>query len=87
MQTFTHTVKDPDGIHARPAGLLLQRLSSCQSSVTMAARGGSACLKGGGIFALLGLGVRGGETVTITIEGESETEDAQAVRAALEELI
>jgi phosphocarrier protein len=24
MQEFTYTIKDPDGIHARPAGLLVK---------------------------------------------------------------
>ena len=58
MQQFTYTIKDRDGVHAK-------------SKITIEAHGKSADLKGG-IFALMGLGIRCGWDVVVTIEGEDE---------------
>ncbi len=72
MQQFTYTIKDRDGIHARPAGLLIKAAKAYKSKITIDAHGKTADLKGG-IFALMGLGIRCGWDVTVTIEGEDET--------------
>lgn len=71
MQQFTYTIKDRDGIHARPAGLLIKAAKTYKSKITIDAHGKTADLKGG-IFALMGLGIRCGWDVTVTIEGEDE---------------
>ena len=34
MKEFTYTVTDPNGIHARPAGLLVKQLKAYKSTVT-----------------------------------------------------
>ena len=36
MKEFTYTIKEPVGIHARPAGMLAKEAKTCQS--TAAAR-------------------------------------------------
>ncbi len=81
MQQFTYTIKDRDGIHARPAGALIKEAKSFKSKITIDAHGKTADLKGG-IFALMGLGIRCGWEVTITIEGEDE----EVAAAKLQEL-
>ena len=35
MKEFTYTVTDPNGIHARPAGLLVKQLKAYKSTVTI----------------------------------------------------
>ncbi|HCB92161.1 MAG TPA: HPr family phosphocarrier protein [Ruminococcaceae bacterium] len=71
METFQHTVSDPEGIHARPAGLLVKCAQSCGSNVTLStADGRSADAKR--LFAVMGLNVKSGETVTFTVEGVNE---------------
>ena len=35
MKTFDYTVKDELGIHARPAGILVKKLSGVKSNVTI----------------------------------------------------
>ncbi len=71
MQQFTYTIKDRDGIHARPAGALIKAAKQYKSKITIEAHGKSVDLKGR-IFALMGLGIRCGWDVTVTIEGEDE---------------
>ena len=35
MKEFTYTIKEPVGIHARPAGMLAKEAKTCQSTVTI----------------------------------------------------
>ena len=35
MKTFTYTIQDEVGIHARPAGLLAKKAKEVQSTITM----------------------------------------------------
>lgn len=71
MQQFTYTIKDRDGVHARPAGVIIKAAKQYKSKITIEAHGKSADLKGG-IFALMGLGIRCGWDVVVNIEGEDE---------------
>ncbi|MEE1032676.1 MAG: HPr family phosphocarrier protein [Ruminococcus sp.] len=70
MKTFDYTITDEVGIHARPAGLLVKEVKTCDSTVTVAKDGKKADAKK--LMALMGLGVKKGETVTVTIEGGNE---------------
>ena len=38
MKEFTYTIKEPVGIHARPAGMLAKEAKTCQSTVTIVDR-------------------------------------------------
>lgn len=76
MKTFTYTIKDEVGIHARPAGLLAKKAKDFESVITIEKSGKSAAATK--LMALMGLGVKCGDTVTVTIEGADE------VRAAAE---
>jgi phosphocarrier protein HPr len=81
MQEFTYTIKDPEGIHARPAGLLVKEAAKFKSKITLKANGKSADLKR--IFALMALGVKTGVEVTVTAEGEDEDAAIKALQANL----
>ena len=70
MKTFTYTIKDEVGIHARPAGLLAKKAKEFESVITIEKSGKSAAATK--LMALMGLGVRCGDTVTVTIEGADE---------------
>ena len=39
MKEFTYTIKEPVGIHARPAGMLAKEAKTCQSTVTIEIEG------------------------------------------------
>ncbi len=71
MKQFTYTITDPVGIHARPAGLLVKAIKALDSTVTIAKADGKSAV-GTKLMALMGLGIKQGETVTVTIEGGSE---------------
>lgn len=70
MKTFTYTIKDEVGIHARPAGLLAKKAKEFESAITIEKSGKSASATK--LMALMGLGVKCGDTVKVTIEGADE---------------
>ena len=71
MKEFTYTITDPVGIHARPAGLLVKAIKALDSSVTIAKADGKSAASTK-LMALMGLGIKQGETVTVTVEGGNE---------------
>lgn len=83
MKTFTYTVTDPVGIHARPAGLLVKQVKNYASTVTIEKDGQQVnALR---LMALMGLCVKQGNTITVTLEGpdeEAATAELQAWMAA-----
>ena len=78
MKQFQYVVTDPIGIHARPAGLLVKEAKALDSTITIEKVGGksAAATK---LMAVMGLGVKTGETITFTIEGGDEEASAAAV--------
>ena len=69
------------GLHARPASLFVQTAARFQGTIQISVRGKQANAKG--LFAVLSLGARQGETITIQASGA----DAPAAIAALTELV
>jgi phosphocarrier protein HPr len=84
MKETTFAIQDRDGIHARPAGILVQRMQGFPCAVTLRKGDRSADCKR--LFAVMKLAVRCGETVTLTAEGEREDEAVEAAKAAFAEL-
>ncbi|WP_297979643.1 HPr family phosphocarrier protein [uncultured Methanobrevibacter sp.] len=83
MKEFSYTIKDKDGLHARPAGLIVRRLKEFQSSVTLTCDDRSCDMKA--LIKLMSLAIKQGETVTITIDGKDEDECFEAIKAEMEE--
>ena len=79
MKEIKYTIKDPLGIHARPAGLLVKEAGKFSSAITIEAGGKSGDAKK--IFAVMGLGVKVGVDVIIKIDGADEAEAAKAIEA------
>ena len=79
MKSFDYIITDPVGIHARPAGILVKEVKNYKDSVVTLTRGDKTVnlLK---LMALMQLGVKQGDTVTVCVEGGDEA----AVCAALE---
>ena len=78
MKQFTYTITDPVGIHARPAGMLAKAAKPLDSTITIVKADGksAAATK---LMAVMGLGVKTGETITFTIEGGDEEASAAAM--------
>ena len=70
MKEFKYVVTDAEGIHARPAGLLVKKAAEFTSAVTITKGEKSADAKR--IFGVMGLGVKTGEEVTISADGADE---------------
>ncbi len=79
MIEFRHIIADPEGIHARPAGELVKLLKEYKSVVTINMNGKSADARR--IFAVMGLGVKQGQEILITAEGEDEAEAVVALES------
>ncbi len=84
MKQFTYTITDPVGIHARPAGLLVKAVKALDSTVTIAKADGKSAV-GTKLMALMGLGIKQGDTVTVTVEGGSEEANFAAMEQFFQE--
>lgn len=65
-------------MHARPAGLLVKEAAKFGSDITLTKDGQTADAKR--IFAVMGLGIKNGQTVTVTVNGNDEEAAADAVK-------
>ncbi len=81
MKEFSYTVKDPNGMHARPAGLFAKEAQKFLSKITVKSEKGEADAKG--IFALMGLCIKSGETINIKCEGADETDASEKLSSFL----
>ena len=79
MKTFEYTIKDELGIHARPAGLLVKEAKKFESECTITKDGKTKKLTQ--LMMLMSLGIKQGDTVTISVDGADE----DAAVAALKE--
>ncbi len=78
MKQFQFVITDPIGIHARPAGLLVKAAKALDSTVTVEKVGGKSTVATK-LMAVMGLGVKGGDTVTVTVEGGDEEASLHAM--------
>ncbi len=79
MLTITHRIKDENGIHARPAGLLAIEAKKFVCDIFVEKNGKKANAKK--IFEVMSLCVKGNDEITVTISGEDEIKafDALAI--------
>lgn len=70
MKTFEYTIKDELGIHARPAGLLVKEAKKFESECTITKEGKTKKLTQ--LMMLMSLGVKQGDTVTVSVDGADE---------------
>lgn len=82
MKEFVFVVKDPAGIHARPAGLLVKEAGKYQSNVKIELNDKSADAKR--IFSVMGLAAKCGDSLKFIIEGADENSAEENIRAFLE---
>lgn len=78
MKEFTYVITDPEGIHARPAGLLVKEAKKFTSDCTITKDGKTKKLTQ--LMMLMSLGVKNGDTVTISAEGEDEDAAIEALK-------
>ncbi|MFP3040244.1 HPr family phosphocarrier protein [Treponema primitia] len=81
MQQFTHTISDPNGIHARPAGLLAKQMLAFKSNITIKKDEQSANAKQ--LIGIMKMRLKCGQTFTLTAEGEDEAAAIEAAKTFL----
>ena len=72
MKEFKYTITDSQGIHARPAGLLVKEAAKFASDIKIEKAG-------------MGLAAKQGEEVVIRVEGADEAEAAAAMETFFKE--
>ena len=79
MKSFEYTITDPVGIHARPAGLLVKEVKKFASTVTVTK--GEKSVNALKLMALMGMGIKQGDTVQVSVEGADEDTATAAIEA------
>ncbi|MFR5245371.1 MAG: HPr family phosphocarrier protein [Clostridium sp.] len=82
METFQYTITDGIGIHARPAGELAKLAKKFRSQITIKTETKQADAEK--LMAVMALGIRHGQTVTVEVCGADEEEAAEAVQKFFE---
>ncbi len=70
MLTFNYVIKDEEGIHARPAGLLVKEMQNFSSTISFTK--GEKKVDGKKLFAVMSLAAKKNEEIAVAIEGEDE---------------
>lgn len=83
MMEFKYTVKDKNGLHARPAGMMCSLLKTFNSDVTVKTREKEA--DGKRLLSLMSLGAKCGTELHFIINGSDEDEAARALKSYCEE--
>ncbi len=82
MKEFTYKITDPVGIHARPAGMLAKKAAELDSTVTIIKDGTHVDTRR--LMALMQLGIKLNDEITIRIEGGAEDKNAHEILNFLE---
>ena len=83
MISFDYIVKEEAGIHARPASMLAKKAKSFKCTVTLSCNGKSCDARK--FMMIMAMGVKKGDTVTITVDGEDEQEVSRELKQFFEE--
>lgn len=70
MKSFDYVITDEVGIHARPAGLLAKAVKALGAKVTIAK--GDKSADATRLMALMSMGIKKGDTVTVSVEADNE---------------
>ncbi len=75
-------IKNPTGLHLRPAGVLCKEAMQYKSLITFTYRGNTANAKS--VLSVLGACIRSGDEIELICEGQDEEEALKALVTAVE---
>lgn len=84
MKQFDYTIKDPLGIHARPAGVFAKLAKGYGDTVITITKDGNT-VKASQLMKVMGMGIKSGNTITLAAEGPQEDEAIEAAKKFFEE--
>ncbi|MCG7408453.1 HPr family phosphocarrier protein [Paenibacillus sp. ACRRX] len=80
------TIKNPQGIHARPAGAIMKKASEfANAQISLEFNGRKVSAKS--ITGVLTLGMKAGDSVTVITDGEQAAEALEAVGSIIESVL
>lgn len=82
MKQFVYTIKDAQGIHARPAGMLAKEAARFAAVTTI--QRGEDKRQLTRLMMLMSMGIKQGDRVTVCAEGADEDAAIEALRAFFE---
>ncbi|MBQ7783734.1 MAG: HPr family phosphocarrier protein [Oscillospiraceae bacterium] len=82
MRTFTYTITEELGIHARPAGILVKTAKTLDSEITISL--GNKSTAATKLMSLMGMGIKFGDTITVTRNGGNEEASEKEMKAFFE---
>ena len=83
MKQFSYVIKEPVGLHARPAGLLVRQANEYHCSITL--KSGDKTADAKKILAVTNMGVTKGQEVIFLLEGEEEEKACEELKKFMEE--
>jgi len=81
MEKIIYKISDENGIHARPAGLIVNTAKRYLSEITINRGGKSADAKK--LFAVMGLGIACGDEIEITANGADEIDAVREIERVM----
>lgn len=82
MKSFNYVIKDEVGIHARPASELVKEAKKYASIITITKGDKSAVATK--LMAVMSLGVKCGEEVIVSVEGDDEDTAYEGIKSFME---
>ncbi|GGN12455.1 phosphocarrier protein HPr [Dyadobacter beijingensis] len=79
-----YTILAPEGIHARPATALVRLVKKFKSGISL--KKGEKTIQLNSLLNILALSTKGGDLVSVVIDGEDEAEAASAIDVFFKDL-
>ena len=83
MAKFTYVVQDNEGIHARPAGILVKAIAKKTSDIKIKKAGDTREVNAKSIMGMMSLTLLPGEEITVVASGTDEKEAAAGIERFL----
>lgn len=83
MISFEHVIRNPVGLHARPAGLLTKLVKEHNYTINISYNGRT--VRADRMLQMVSLGAVTGATILVGIFGETSGEDIRLIRTFFEE--
>ncbi len=86
MKQFTYIVKNPFGIHVRPSGLISKQANEYPNTlITITC--GPETVSATSAMKLMALGVKKGDTITLTCDGEFEQDAVEVIGEVITDVL
>lgn len=86
MKQFTYVVKNPFGIHVRPSGAIAKQAGEYPNTLITITRGPETVAADSAVK-LMSLGVKKGDTIVLTCDGEYEQDAIEVIGELITEVL